>query len=232
MTTLLIADQGHVRTLTLHRPERLNAFTAEAYGALADALISADADDGVHAIVLTGAGRAFSSGVDLDALRAGDVADFAHTFRRLLETLIDLHTPLIAAVHGPAVGFGATILLHCDIVVVARDARIRFPFTQLGTAPEAGSSLLLTAAIGSQRASEILLTSRWVNGDEAATIGLAALSAPADEVLDRAMDIATKITQQHPDAVAATKQLIKAGATEIRAAIARETASAGELGPI
>jgi enoyl-CoA hydratase/carnithine racemase len=232
MTTLLVTNQGHVRTLTLHRPERLNAFTAEAYGTLADALISADDDDGVHAIVLTGAGRAFSSGVDLDALRAGDVADFSRTFRRLLETLIELRTPLIAAVHGAAVGFGATILLHCDIVVVAHDARIRFPFTQLGTAPEAASSLLLTAAIGSQRASEILLTSRWVSGEEAAAIGLAAVSAPVDEVLGRALDIAAKITQQHQGAVVAAKHLIKASAADIRAAIDRETASAERLGPI
>jgi len=232
MTTLLTADQGSVRTLTLHRPERLNAFTAEAYDTLADALASADADEEVRAIVLAGAGRAFSSGVDLDALRAGDIADFSRTFHRLLETLIELRTPLIAAVHGPAVGFGATILLHCDIVVVADDARIRFPFTQLGTAPEAASSLLLTAAIGSQRASEILLTSRWVSGRDAATIGLAAVSAPAEEVFARAMQIATTIAQQHRGAVMAAKQLIKASAADIRAAIERETATASRLGPI
>lgn len=230
--TLLIADQGSVRTLTLHRPERLNAFTAEAYGTLADALASADSDDGVLAIVLTGAGRAFSSGVDLDALRAGDTADFAISFRRLLETLIELRTPLVAAVHGPAVGFGATVLLHCDVVVVAHDARIRFPFTQLGTAPEAASSLLLAEAIGSQRASEILLTSRWVSGEEAAAIGLAAVCVRADEVFARATEIATAITEQNHAAVVTAKQLIKASAADIRAAIDRETESATNLGPI
>ena len=108
---------------------------------------------------------------------------FAREFLRLLDALIDCRTPIVAAVHGPAVGFGATLLLHCDVVVVAHDARLRFPFTQLGTAPEAGSSALLPAAIGAQRAAEILLTSRWVSGDEAAAIGLAAVAVPADEVL-------------------------------------------------
>lgn len=232
MTSLLVADDGRVRTITLHRPERFNAFTAEAYDTLADALLTADSSEGVHAIVLTGAGPGFCSGVDLDALRSGDMAAFGRTFQRLLDALIDLRTPLVAAVHGPAVGFGATILLHCDVVVVADDARIRFPFTQLGTAPEAGSSLLLAAAIGAQRASEILLTSRWVSGAEAAAIGLATQSLPADAVLERALAIATSISEQHLDAVIAAKQLLRAGAADVRAAIARETVSGGRLGPI
>jgi enoyl-CoA hydratase/carnithine racemase len=232
MSTLLVTDDGHVRTITFDRPERLNAFTSEAYGALADALRVADAADGVHAIVLAGAGRAFSSGVDLDALRGGDPESFGREFLRLLDALIDCATPVIAAVHGPAVGFGATMLLHCDVVVVARDARIRFPFTQLGTAPEAGSSVLLPAAIGAQRAAEILLTSRWVSGDEAAAIGLAAVAVPAEHVLQRALAIATTITEQRRTAVIATKRLLRASAADTRAAIARETDAARTLGSI
>ncbi len=169
MSTLLVTDDGAVRTLKFHRPDRLNAFTAEAYGTFADALTDAAADDVVLAIVLTGAERGFSSGVDLDAPRGGDSGAFQTESVRLLDALIDCPKPIVAAVHGPAVGFGATMLLHCDVVIVAHDARIRFPFTQLGTAPEAASSVLLPAAIGAQRAAEILLTSRWVSGDEAPT---------------------------------------------------------------
>lgn len=232
MTTLLIDDDGAVRTLTLHRPERLNAFTAEAYGALADAVLAADADDAVQVLVVTGAGRAFSSGVDLDAIRNGRSEDFAREFVRLVGGLIDCRKPVIAAVHGAAVGFGATMLLHCDVVVVAHDARLRFPFTQLGTAPEAGSSALLPAAVGAQRAAEILLTSRWVSGDEAVAIGLAAVAAPADEVLPRARAIATAITEQHQPAVIATKRLLRAAAADTRAAIAREFDAGRALGPI
>lgn len=232
MSPLLVTDEGGVRTLTFHRPERLNAFTAEAYVAFADAVLAADADDAAQVIVLTGAGRAFSSGVDLDALRSGDSEPFAREFLRLLDSLIDCRKPIVAAVHGAAVGFGATVLLHCDVVVVAHDARIRFPFTQLGTAPEAGSSALLPAAIGAQRAAEILLTSRWVSGDEAVAIGLAAVAVPADDVLERARAIATAITGQQQPAVIATKRLLRASAADTRAAIARETESARALGPI
>lgn len=232
MSTLLVTDDGAVRTLKFHRPDRLNAFTAEAYGTFADALTDAAADDVVLAIVLTGAERGFSSGVDLDAPRGGDSGAFQTESVRLLDALIDCPKPIVAAVHGPAVGFGATMLLHCDVVIVAHDARIRFPFTQLGTAPEAASSVLLPAAIGAQRAAEILLTSRWVSGDEAAAIGLAAAGVPAGEVLATAHAIATTITEQHQPAVAATKRLLCLGAADARAAIERESATARTLGPI
>jgi enoyl-CoA hydratase/carnithine racemase len=232
MSMLLVADDGAVRTLTFHRPDRLNAFTAEAYGTFADALTDATADDGVLAIVLTGAGRGYSSGVDLDALRSGDTETFRTEFGRLLDALVGCPKPIVAAVHGPAVGFGATMLLHCDVVVVAHDARLRFPFTQLGTAPEAASSVLLPAAIGAQRAAEILLTSRWFSGDEAAAIGLAAVAVPAGEVLSRAQAIATTITEHQQPAVVATKRLLRRGAADARAAIARESAAARTLGPI
>jgi enoyl-CoA hydratase/carnithine racemase len=232
VSTPLITDDGAVRTLTLHRPERLNAFTAEAYGALADAVLAADADDAVQVIVITGAGRAFSSGVDLDAFRSGDSETFAREFVRLVDALIDCRKPVVAAVHGAAVGFGATMLLHCDIVVVAHDTRLRFPFTQLGTTPEAGSSALLPAVIGAQRAAEILLTSRWVSGDEAAAIGLAAVAVPADEVLGRARAIAGAITEQHQPAVLAAKRLLRASAADTRAAVARELDAGRALGPI
>ena len=144
---MLVGDDGTVRTLTLNRPARLNAFTAASYQSLATLLVEADGDEKVHAVVLRGAGRAFSSGVDLDALRAHPDAptELGQRFDELLDVLMTLRIPLLAAVTGPAVGFGATILLHCDLVLVADDARLRFPFTSLHTAPEAGSSMLLAA---------------------------------------------------------------------------------------
>jgi enoyl-CoA hydratase/carnithine racemase len=226
------ADEGQVRTITLNRPRRLNAFTSGSYQALAAALRDADREPAVGAVVLTGAGRAFSSGVDLDALATEGPGrhDLAVTFNDLLETLMAFSKPLLAAVHGVAVGFGATILLHCDFVIVAADARIRFPFTSLGTAPEAGSSVLLSALIGPQRAAELLYTSRWVSGAEAVSLGLAASCHPADEVPGRIGTTARLMAAQPGEAVAAAKRLIRSGRRDVvRAALARETAEAGHL---
>ncbi|HEY3811161.1 MAG TPA: enoyl-CoA hydratase/isomerase family protein, partial [Acidimicrobiales bacterium] len=142
---VLTADEGAVRVLTLNRPARLNAFTAASYRSLAESLDAADEAPAVRVVVLVGAGRGFSSGVDLDAIPTdGDSSsELSETFDGLLESLLRFSKPLIAGVHGVAVGFGATVLLHCDVVLVAEDSRIRMPFTVLGTAPEAGSSLLL-----------------------------------------------------------------------------------------
>jgi enoyl-CoA hydratase/carnithine racemase len=229
------ADEGPVRTITLNRPQRLNAFTAESYQALAAALQDADREATVGAVVLTGAGRAFSSGVDLGAVAAEGPGrrDLATTFNDLLEALMAFSKPLLAAVHGVAVGFGATILLHCDVVLVAEDTRIRFPFTSLGTAPEAGSSVLLPALIGPQRAADLLYTSRWVSGAEAVTLGLAASCHPADEVADRARATARVMTAQPGQAVAAAKRLIRSGRRDaVRAALARETGEGGHLGEV
>lgn len=155
------SDENGVRTLVFNRPARLNAFTAASYRMLAAALNEAADDDSVRVVELVGAGRAFSSGVDLDALAAADTDEYADAFAVLLPALTEFPKPLLAGVHGAAVGFGTTILLHADVVVVADDARLRLPFAQLGTVPEAASSVLLPAQVGLQRATELVLTGRW-----------------------------------------------------------------------
>ncbi len=223
---VLVRDESHVRIITLNRPERLNAFTGDSYRLLSAVLDDADRDHDVRAVVLRGAGRAFSSGVDLkvmpaDAEGRGDLGD---AFGALLESLMAMGKPLIAAVHGAAVGFGATILLHCDLVLVAEDVRIRMPFTEIGIAPEAGSSYLLPLLIGPQRAAELLLTSRWVGGSEAVTIGLATSCHATGSVHDVAMSLARGIAELAPEAVGAAKRLIRSGRTEaVRLALLRES---------
>lgn len=121
--------------LTLNRPQRHNAFTPAGYRTLAESLRAAAADDEVHVVMLSGAGPGFCSGVDLAALsHAGsDLAAFDTAFHALLDALTTFPKPLLAAVHGSAVGFGFTILLHCDVVLVADDARMSAPFAALGT---------------------------------------------------------------------------------------------------
>jgi enoyl-CoA hydratase/carnithine racemase len=236
---VLTADEGTVRVLTLNRPARLNAFTAASYRALAAALDAAGRAPEVRVVLLLGAGRGFSSGVDLDAIPTdGDPSsELSETFDELLESLLVFSKPLIAGVHGAAVGFGATILLHCDVVLVADDSRIRMPFTALGTAPEAGSSLLLPDLIGLPAAAELLFTSRWLEGAEAVRLGLAARCCSAAVLPDEARSLARAIAEQPPAAVAAAKRLIRSGRRDaVQAALRREREAArslsAALGPI
>ena len=232
---VLVDDDGAVRTLTLNRPSRLNAFTADSYGVLAEQLDLADRHEDVHVIVLRGAGRAFCSGVDLDVVNAGalEATVLRQSFERLVDALTALTTPLIAAVHGPAVGIGATILLHCDVVLVADGTRLRFPFTSLRTTPEAGSSLLLPAAVGPQRAAELLYTARWVDAAEAVALGLASHRCPPDRLEDETKELAATIAAQPPAAVAAAKRLLRAGrADAVREAVRRELHEARHLAEV
>jgi enoyl-CoA hydratase/carnithine racemase len=224
---VMVEDDGRVRVITLNRPHRLNAFTDVGYRMLGAALREADDAPEVHVVLIEGAGRGFSSGVDLDCLRDGDRDAFGREFAVLIDTMVAMRKPLVAAVHGVAVGFGATLLLHCDIVAVAETARLRFPFAQIGTAPEAGSSWLLPAAVGAQRAADLLLTSRWVDGTEAAAIGLAARCVPDDDLADTARTLAHEIACHPLPAVVAAKQLLKASTA---AAVARASGLEGAAG--
>lgn len=229
---VLADDDGAVRTLSFNRPTRLNAFTSASYRRLGTLLREASRDAAIKVVVLRGQGRAFSSGVDLEELAAGHESGLAlrDTFDELVEALVDLPKPLIAAVHGPAVGFGATILLHCDLVLVAEDARLRFPFTSLRTAPEAGSSTLLPAAVGPQRAAELLFTSRWLGADEAVDMGLALMSCPRERLDAEARALAEQVAQQPAAAVESAKRLLRAGRVDaVRVASERERAEAQHL---
>jgi enoyl-CoA hydratase/carnithine racemase len=231
---VLASDDGPVRTLTLNRPTRLNAFTSASYQRLAQLLHGATESPDVLVVVLRGQGRAFCSGVDLEELekeRAEGVHRLGETFDALIKELLGFAKPLVAAVHGPAVGFGATILLHCDVVLVADDARLRFPFTSLSTAPEAGSSALLPAVVGPQRAAELFFTSRWIDAAEAVSYGLALSRCPRDHLDGEAGALAERIAQQPAAAVASAKRLLRANRMQmVSEASRRERAEAGWLG--
>jgi len=228
---VLVQDDGAVRVVTLNRPARLNAFTIESYRLLTEALADADADDGIKVALLRGAGRAFSSGVDLTALaEVSDPAELTATFDVLVRTLAGFSKPLVAGAHGFAVGFGMTLLLHCDLVVVADDARLRAPFAELGTAPEAASSWLLPRLIGAQRAADILLTARWIAGAEAARLGLAAQACPAAQVPSAALALAHDVAALNGPALAAAKRLLRQGwGEQVAAATQREFAESRAL---
>ena len=227
--------------LEFDRPQCLNAFTVAGYRGLREKLDRLAADDSSRVVVLTGRGRAFSVGADrslLDAALPGsDRQRAGEEFGRLLESLGAFPKPLYAAVNGLAVGFGATMLLYCDVVVLAQTARLRLPFTALGIVPEAGSSVLLPARARWADAMWAMLSSEWIDASEAVRSGLAWRSVADAELVDQVTHAAAVVASHDPRAVAATKRLLTRGAAdEVRNAIRRELEemlaiqSAGEVG--
>jgi enoyl-CoA hydratase/carnithine racemase len=228
---VLCSDDDRVRLLTLHRPRKLNAFTAEGYTALKDELDAAAADPGVAVCVVTGSGRAFSSGVDLTAMgRPGGSAELGVHFDPLLQALAAFPKPLLAAVNGMAVGFGATLLLHCDLVVMDEAAEIRMPFIALGTSAEAASSWLLPRRVGAQHAAWIVLSGAPLSADDAVACGFVIAKASAGRAVDDTMQRARQIAVHAVPALVANKQLLRAGVVEhVGAAWEREKATMARL---
>lgn len=220
-------SQG-VRLLTINRPERKNAFDQRTYHGLAGALTSAANDDSVHVIVVTGEGDVFSGGQDLPEMAAMAKGELkgANGFPALLNALETFPKPLIAAVNGAATGIGATMLLHCDLVYLSSSARLRFPFAEMGVPPEAGASALLPDLVGSQIASELLFTARWISAEEAVQLGLARAEFASEELLPNALMMAGTIASRSPYAVQTAKRLMREARGD-RSEAARKREEAG-----
>lgn len=219
-----VHDQDRVRTILMHRPERLNAFDGGLVNDLADALADAAADPEVAVVVLSGSGRAFSTGADLKALaEPREAVGDGEGFTRLLDTLADLPKPLLMAVNGYAVGFGMTMLAFADLVFMSTEARLRCPFTELGAPTEAGSSYLLPQLLGRQHAAWILLSSEWMTAAEAHAVGLAWKLCEPDDLLDVTYDHARRLAAHSTTALGVVKRLMNAPQrAELAAAIERE----------
>jgi enoyl-CoA hydratase/carnithine racemase len=204
-------DQG-VATVTLNRPERLNAWNAQLAHELSLALDAADSDDAVRSVVLTGAGRAFCAGADLEK---GD-ATFDNTRNEArrdrqeqrLRLPYELRKPVIAAINGAAVGVGITYPMLADVRFVAADAKISFAFVRRGMMPELASHTILPKIVGLSNAADLLLSGRMISGEEAARIGLATAALPRDEVLAAAQERAREVHQAAPVSVAISKRLL------------------------
>jgi enoyl-CoA hydratase/carnithine racemase len=224
---LEIADDQRVRTLTLNRPDVLNAFNDELYFATATALNEAAADPEVAVVLLTGAGRAFSAGNDLNEMqrRITDPAfnEQGSHFSTMIEALADFSKPLVIAINGVGVGIGATILGYADLAFMSTAARLKTPFTSLGVAPEAASSYLLPRLVGRQNAAWLLLSSEWVSADEARAMGLVWKVCEPDDLLPEARRHAEILAARPISSLTAVKQTIIAPTREgISAATARE----------
>jgi enoyl-CoA hydratase/carnithine racemase len=173
VSVLLVEDDARVRTLTLNRPDALNAFNNELYDATAAALREAATDPSVAVVVVTGAGRAFCAGTDLvEMAQLADGSLEGSGFLGLLDALVDFPKPLICAVNGLGLGIGATILGFADLAFMSTSAKLKCPFTSLGVAPEAASSLLLPLLVGRQNAAWMLLSAEWIGAEEAHRMGL------------------------------------------------------------
>jgi enoyl-CoA hydratase/carnithine racemase len=204
------------------------------YMDVTEALLQADGDDAVGAVVLTGTGSAFTSGQDLAEMAAiatgTAVAGAGQGFIGLLNALVDLSVPLLAAVNGVAVGLGFTVLAHCDLVLVDATARLRVPFAELGVPAEAASSVLFPARVGWQQAARILLTSDWVSGPEAVELGFALRVCDEGTTLDETVTLASRIAAHPHAAIRAITTLMRAGQRDlILAANQREQNAFGAL---
>ena len=223
--------RDRVRLVTLNRPDQLNAFTGEQYARLSELLNRVRDDDTAWAVVITGAGRAFSAGDDLSLFEDAELARRAsEAFDELLESLLSFDKPLIAAVNGLAIGFGATFLLHFDAVLASTEARLRYPFSQMGVAPEAASSVLLPRLVGPQRASELLFAAEWIDAQRALELGLFSQLLAPDALIEGALDLAASFCDGPLPALRAAKQLLYHDRREaVLAAHAREMAASIQM---
>ena len=210
------AVDDRILTITIARPARKNALTQAMYGAMADAVTGANSDKGVRAIIFTGEGDMFTAGNDLSDFASIEERESGEPpVTRFLNAIRDAEKPLIAAVNGPAIGVGLTMLLHCDISYADETANFRAPFTQLGLVPEAGSSLTLPRVVGRSMANDILLAGRILSAAEALDCGLVSRVVPAGDVMKAAMDTARKIAASAPSAILKSKALINHSRDEI-----------------
>ncbi len=218
---ILFAAADGVATITLNRPKRMNACHVALGAELESAYARCDADDAVRVVVLTGAGKAFCAGADMgrgdetfeDVEGARRAADPGPGIRRL--AAYQVRKPVIAAINGHAVGVGLTLAMQCDLRLVARDAKLAFPFVRRGIIPELGSHSMLPRVIGFSRAADLLLSGRTFRGEEAARLGLASEALPAEAVVPRAQEWARDVAvNAAPASVAIAKRLLWEGVTE------------------
>ncbi len=204
-----VRTHERVMRVKLDRPEKKNALTAAMYEGLANALAQAQADAGVRAVVIHGQEDCFTAGNDLgDFMERPPRTEDAPVFR-FIAALCRFPKPLVAAVAGPAVGIGTTMLLHCDLVYAAANARFALPFVTLGLVPEAGSSLLLPMLAGHQRAARVFLSGAPFSADEAHALGFVTEVVREGSVVERAAREAEAIARLPAEPVQRTKELLR-----------------------
>ncbi|PXX99632.1 enoyl-CoA hydratase/isomerase family protein [Halomonas sp. LBP4] len=214
--TLITRRHDQVLEIRFNRPHRLNAVVETLYTELLDALAVASADVDVHAVILTGEGRAFCVGADMKEHGSAKRSPFQRRqYLRLgndvCEAILRLKKPVIAAVNGYALGAGAEMAVACDFILMADEAQIGFPETSIGTCVGGGVSKILPQLVGLNMARQLLFTGRRIDGEEAARIGLATASWTGDALLDEARRLAGQLAGQAPVSIAMLKRLVNQG---------------------
>lgn len=227
---LLVEREEGLLTLRLNRLPKKNALTRAMYSGMAEVLEQADRDASVRAVLITGGETCFTSGNDVaDFIQAPPAGLNSEVFQ-FMRALFEFSKPVVAAVSGPAVGIGTTLLLHCDLVYVSREASLKMPFVNLGLCPEYGSSLILPRLLGHARAAELLLLGQGFTGEQAAAWGIANQAlADGAATLAKAREMALRFQQLAPSAVTDSKRLMRApGREELRRVIEEEGALFGQ----
>lgn len=241
---ILLEKSDGIAIVRLNRPDKLNAYTTEMGDEITQAFRNIRDDASVKVVILTGAGRAFCAGVDLEHLKAHQQNQNASTGPRLGEEdflrklpleMLEYPKPIIAAINGHAIGVGMTMAMPCDIRIAADDAKLGFVFTRLGILPGLGSTHLLPNAVGMARAQELVLTGKKILGKEAVEIGLVNSAVPSEDVLPRAIEMAKQMAEINPIVLAYAKQALRFGASHSMAEAmkneqAQSTAMKAELG--
>jgi enoyl-CoA hydratase/carnithine racemase len=230
MTDILVHTEAGVCTITLNRVDKKNSITAAMYGAMADALAAAESDPAVRVVVFQGDATVFSAGNDIgDFLNQPPAGEGAPVFR-FLRGIAAFPKPVVAAVCGPAVGVGTTLLFHCDLVVAGDNAAFSMPFVNLGLCPEAASSLLVPQMMGYHRAAEALLLGEPFMAEAALEVGLVNRVVPPTEANAYAQTWAAKLAAKPLSSLLETKRLMKKGqAAQVQAVMAEEGASFGRM---
>lgn len=217
---VLYEKSDHVATITLNRPEALNAFSTQLRTDLFDALKESEADSDVRCVIITGAGRAFSAGADVkrwdqNIEQNAEAAEPPSTLvlprgpdEGMGTYIMAMTKPVIAAINGVAVGMGATLPLTCDLRTISESGRFGFIFARRGLTPEYGSSFLLPRLVGYGKARELCMTGRFVGGKEAAEIGLAEAVFPADQLMSGTMELAQSIAANPPIPIRFIKRML------------------------
>ena len=212
MSQISVEQIGAVLVLKLNRAEKKNALTQEMYQTLATKINEAAGDFGVRCIVISSEGDSFTAGNDINDFANNPQMDEGSPVFNFLFAIHNFPKPLIAAVHGRAVGIGTTMLMHCDIVTANPNSVFSMPFVSLGLVAEGGSSYLFPRLVGHAKASEILLTGRSFTSDEALQMGL--INEISKDHFGAAMKFANTLAEQPPTAVINTKALLKSGSHE------------------
>jgi enoyl-CoA hydratase/carnithine racemase len=221
MSELLVERDGPVAILTLNRPERLNAISGPMLMALSESLVACDRDPGVRAIILTGAGRGFCAGLDLQDASSGAGIGGGGGLGVTLDlrdappiVLHRIDTPTICALNGGAAGYGMDLALGCDIRIAAESAKLAAAFTRRGVLPESGGTWLLPRLVGWAKAAEIIFTGRTLSARDCLELGLVNKVVPGELLMKEALALAGEIASNAPLAVQASKRMMRMGLSE------------------